>query len=321
MIVRVELPPSQPGLRSVFDSTPSSLTIATTPAIPDYRMTIAPSPVRPEEAKRPEPNVSSAKKKWSLFGKVLSFSPSSPGPGAANQEDRFDQVRRDTAASRITRSGPMTPPKHDPPTPGSDTDSVGSSPTFDMAQYVFRFALHNVPHQMHIRDRIITRPRLPAPAQARVSARLSAERRSDSPPPVRPGLPPPERRFSGAILSGLVNDAKNADPEIGPDSQESRSSMAISVNDFEVENTPLREIFGDREPRPDERDHRSVIRPEEPLGQAVTTSKYAGRALAEWCIVVNECNSFVDRRRDEGVLGLKEVEVPLLGVETLRKMG
>jgi hypothetical protein len=33
--------------------------------------------------------------------------------------------------------------------------------------------------------------------------------------------------------------------------------------------------------------------------------------------VVSECNSFVDRRRDEGVLGLNDVEVPSLGVEGL----
>ncbi|KAK8082106.1 hypothetical protein PG996_000887 [Apiospora saccharicola] len=43
-------------------------------------------------------------------------------------------------------------------------------------------------------------------------------------------------------------------------------------------------------------------------------AKYSGRALAEWSLVVAECNSFIDRRRDEGVPDLQEVEVPSLGM-------
>lgn len=48
-------------------------------------------------------------------------------------------------------------------------------------------------------------------------------------------------------------------------------------------------------------------------------SKYAGRALAEWMLIVGECNNFVERRRSEGVPALKWVEVPTLGVEGFRK--
>lgn len=55
--------------------------------------------------------------------------------------------------------------------------------------------------------------------------------------------------------------------------------------------------------------------------QRVRRSKYAGRALAEWTLVVGECNNFVERRRSEGVPGLKWVEVPTLGVEGFRKFG
>ncbi len=63
----------------------------------------------------------------------------------------------------------------------------------------------------------------------------------------------------------------------------------------------------------------SIIMPVEPKGAFAAGVKYAGRALAEWSLVVAECNSFVDRRRDEGVFGLSEVEVPTLGVEGFRK--
>ncbi|PGH27468.1 hypothetical protein AJ80_00948 [Polytolypa hystricis UAMH7299] len=48
-------------------------------------------------------------------------------------------------------------------------------------------------------------------------------------------------------------------------------------------------------------------------------SKYSGRALAEWSQVVSDCNSFFERRRDEGVPHDRMVEIPTLGVEPFRK--
>lgn len=48
-------------------------------------------------------------------------------------------------------------------------------------------------------------------------------------------------------------------------------------------------------------------------------STYAGRALAEWTLLMLEYNNFVDRRRGEGVPTLKAMEVPLLTVEGFRK--
>lgn len=54
-------------------------------------------------------------------------------------------------------------------------------------------------------------------------------------------------------------------------------------------------------------------------GESVTRAKYAGRALAEWMLIVGECNNFVDRRRSEGVPGLKWVEIPTLSIEGFRR--
>ena len=45
---------------------------------------------------------------------------------------------------------------------------------------------------------------------------------------------------------------------------------------------------------------------------------YSGRALAEWSVIVNECQSFFLRRKQEGVPGDEWVETPNLGVESLR---
>lgn len=56
-------------------------------------------------------------------------------------------------------------------------------------------------------------------------------------------------------------------------------------------------------------------------GDKVARAKYAGRALSEWSLVVNECNNFVERRRAEGVPALRWVEVPTLGVEGFRRFG
>ena len=49
--------------------------------------------------------------------------------------------------------------------------------------------------------------------------------------------------------------------------------------------------------------------------------RYAGRALAEWTWVVNECQNFFERRRSEGVQTNREVETPDLGVESFRRLG
>ena len=54
---------------------------------------------------------------------------------------------------------------------------------------------------------------------------------------------------------------------------------------------------------------------------ALGLAKYAGRALAEWALIVGECNNFVERRRKEGVPNLKMIEVPVLGVEGFRRFG
>lgn len=58
-----------------------------------------------------------------------------------------------------------------------------------------------------------------------------------------------------------------------------------------------------------------------PVGAAVCTSKYAGRAFAEWSDVITECQSFFERRRNEGVPTSSKVETPTLGVESFRRFG
>jgi len=57
-----------------------------------------------------------------------------------------------------------------------------------------------------------------------------------------------------------------------------------------------------------------------PEGAATGPSIYAGRALAEWALLVHECKTFFERRKAEGVPTYQMVETPTLGVEPFRKM-
>jgi hypothetical protein len=64
-----------------------------------------------------------------------------------------------------------------------------------------------------------------------------------------------------------------------------------------------------------------AVTSEEPNGAAATSSRYAGRALAEWTFVSHECQNFFDRRKNEGVPANKQVETPTLNVEAFRRPG
>ena len=59
--------------------------------------------------------------------------------------------------------------------------------------------------------------------------------------------------------------------------------------------------------------------PLKPEGVDVGPSKYTGRALAEWWLLLLECQNFYERRKAEGVGSLRAVETPVLTVENFRK--
>ncbi|KAL8945018.1 MAG: hypothetical protein Q9216_000002 [Gyalolechia sp. 2 TL-2023] len=59
--------------------------------------------------------------------------------------------------------------------------------------------------------------------------------------------------------------------------------------------------------------------PVDPKGAAAVQGKYAGRALVEWDLLVDEFQDFFRRRIAEGVPNDSLVETPTLGVETFRR--
>lgn len=362
MIIRTEQPAPQTGLlQTGFDSINSTFgshegsAVLSTPLEKSDNDT---------SASQTEP---ATKKRWSMFGKLMSFS-SSAGPGGSGTDgskrnstvkDDLAEARRATAAER---AGPPHPSKISHSSTESDASSTGSMPVYESAQFVFKFTLGSLPWNpnadMHDaastmlstlpRERPLCRPRLPAPAQARVSARAASTGSGAGQLPFPPaGIPfLPERLQSSISERGLVNGARNtgtfeeagtdSDQETptGKESQRSESafnlppitrvasveskpgtSLATSLSDdstIRLENVPS---GAGREA------DRHVVLPVQPVGLFKARATYSGRALAEWGIVVHECNSFIDRRRDEGVAGLREVEVPSLGVENLRRMG
>ncbi|KAL1880482.1 hypothetical protein VTK73DRAFT_5869 [Phialemonium thermophilum] len=414
VIIRTEVQQRHPGIYVPFDqfSTP----IARSRGGLGFRGTLTGNNGQIEASTADASEGSSAasyRKKWFQLGKMLSFaSASTSGSGQSSKrhsaDEELEEVRQETAAAKATKNGvhffagpPPPPPKQATTSAvASESESIsstGSSPVFEATQFVFRFALSW--HSQAAgppRDRILTRPRLPAPAQARVSARSAAMNsrsrpdgsatvgetliRSESPPPIAAGLPLPTRRYSGLMQTGLVSEARNAKPlEETEVPARGRRSLSLNIrngvssdtpsNRSTTDGRPVRPSFsirrasaseapahifepasakkpekddGGRTRRDDSRSSSdeepasqavsnlqdsnldaetarlfSSVQPTKPAGASAAGAVYAGRALAEWSIIVNECNSFVDRRRDEGVLGLSEVEVPSLSIEGL----
>ena len=62
-------------------------------------------------------------------------------------------------------------------------------------------------------------------------------------------------------------------------------------------------------------------RPRKPPPNLIAPAKYVGRALAEWELVVGECDTFFENRRQAGVPLTKLVETPALSVESFRMSG
>lgn len=302
----------------------------------------------------------SEKKRWSLLGKVLSMTATSAGSptGSAGSspkrnnswEDNFEQARKDLAAARTTPR-PTTSPAGPPPPPkptangssasnSSDGSSTGSSPLFQEQQYVFKFILGlHIYQPNQPRERILVRPRLPAPAQAWVTTR---SRSGSSPRLPAARMPAPTRKVSGLKEGGLVSGARNASPLSSPlrpeasprrISNEPAPQLSFSASFTQSLSEPLDRTAveamasegltagGDDADADDIPLGESLTQPVKPVGFYASTGIYTGRSLAEWGVIVAECNGFIDRRRDEGVLGLSEVEVPTLGVEGFRRIG
>ncbi|KAL6878578.1 DUF1765 domain-containing protein [Trichoderma novae-zelandiae] len=329
IIIKHEVVVPQPGLFVTFDT-----------------FTKASSIISPANDTSADPSLvtkSDPKRKWSLL-KLLSFgsaasavqNTSEASLGKSSVDDGLQNARRQVANSRSRHNTPATPPK----TAGSDesADSDGSNPVYEEPKFTFKFVLGwpqpQSQQQGSTLDRTLACPRLPTPAQARLGFK---PKRGGG--PTLPPLMIPTRKFSGSSQGGLVQAARNASPLSSPVLESHRQpstgggaipeeeafatsgldmdSGASTPGEFTFLPSPVVQLT----PPSEEWTGEARVGPVKPAGAFVKNLVYSGRALSEWSLVVAECNNFVERRRDEGVVSLSEVEVPLLGVEGFRKMG
>lgn len=357
MIIRTEQLAAQDGLLQTgfdtVDSTFGSHEANSAPPASSEKSNIEPPGLHLEPA---------AKKRWSMFGKLMSFS-STVGPGGtaatdaarrnSTAKDDLAEARRATAAER---AGPKTPPKSSHNSDESDASSIGSMPVYEAAQFVFKFTLGSLPWNPNAdmtdaastmlstlpRERPLSRPRLPAPAQARVCAAAAPTGSgADAPPPPAAGLLTP----SGTSENRTISEPRTAAPLVESETesdQETPTGKERQSSDLVFNLPQIKRVASDPDkmaqslttslskgstiqpevPTPQGRENdRQIVHPVKPVGVFKDRATYSGRALAEWAIVVHESNSFFDRRRDEGVSALRHVEVPSLGVENMRRMG
>ncbi|KAL7805417.1 DUF1765 domain-containing protein [Trichoderma gracile] len=324
IIIKHEVAVPQPGLFVTFDTFTKASSIVT----PANEVTSDATLVAKNDPKR----------KWS-FLKLLSFGSTASTAQNASEasqtkpstDEGLQNARREVANSRSRQLTAANPPK----TAGSDdsADSDGSNPVYEEPKFTFKFVL-GWPQQQQgpTLDRTLACPRLPTPAQSRLGFK---PKRGGG--PTLPPLMIPTRKFSGSSQGGLVQAARNANasplgspvlesqrqpfasggviPE-EPSTSGSEIDSGISTpSDFKLLPSPI------VQPTPSEEwTGEARVGPVKPAGAFLKNLVYSGRALSEWSLVVAECNNFVERRRDEGVASLNDVEVPLLGVEGFRKM-
>lgn len=322
IIIRQEVHAPQPGMfmgLDTFARTPSGTDLA---AMGDYLDSTH------------QNKGGDSKKRWSLLGKVLSFTnvtsaADTPNPAGLPKNHSFDDglqmARHETAEARSRPSTQSSTHSQKMFQLGggsaaSDTESRCSSPMLDEPGFIFKFILAWQQQQGPNRERVLSLPQLPGPAQHRLSGPDGMAR-----PVQLDGL----RQVSSSSQPGLVDRARNATPLSSPleetmrrlslaeplqagDSPTTRTGLSSPSDESDVTRTATPNT-GYRIPE--------ETRPTKPAGAFVRNAVYSGQALAEWTQVVNECNSFVDRRTDEGIDRLRDMEVPQLSVEGFRKLG
>lgn len=350
MIIRTEVQPHQAGLFMNFDSLlqpfyPSDPSLAGLSGA-------GTNPNPPSDAKR---RLSLLGKVLSFAGgSPATDAPASKEVPEGDVEQRGTHAGS-SLGRYSPLSAPLPPPKPTSPTASdrSSTGSapVFSEPQY---VFKFTLGVHVAqPNQLH--HHALARPRLPRAAQAWVNTRSRSGSdppppAARVPAPTRRisglqegGLIAAARNASSPLSSPTHTLAAHRTSRVGTEAPPQLSfspSFTRSLNeplDCDASSVLTKEtgVSGDSvaasssapsratrdsAPAGDDGDSgRSTVdtlpRAVRPTGFYATNAIYSGRALAEWNMIVAECNAFIDRRRDEGVLGLSEVEVPILSTE------
>jgi hypothetical protein len=236
-----------------FDGILKPITANTGPPTPAKRLSSLVTLNKPEDPDDYSPKLTTDspttpnKKRWSIMGKMIpsTFSASaegSPIPSRGSSPTKtLEDARRETALARSR-----------PGLPSHNSSSGSEAPQASYRILSFKFSLEWSQHF----ERNETNSKF-----TKLGWRL-----------IPPRLPAPAQSWIGARMPGISREVIGKDPA-------------------------------------------------EQGAECVQRSKYAGRALAEWALIVGEYNGFVNRRQSEGVPTLKLIEVPLLSVEGFRKFG
>lgn len=230
------------------------------------------------------------KRGWRML-KTMFSSPNNPKPGevtppGTKSEDAEIHGLDDFKDSTIGFQ-PQPPPNDNTPSEPTSENSTKSQ-----RRSSFRFTMEWSDRQRRlVRDRPLAPPSLPRPARGYLqTVRTKAATKS--------------------TLTTLSNSLSETDSSSSESEEENGDSpLTSNLTDDSVPVVPVQSKIL---PEPI-----CITRPS--TSSYVVRSKYAGRALAEWALVVSECDSFFQRRREEGVPCDEMVEVPTLGVETFRK--
>lgn len=218
--------------------------------------------------------------------KTMFSSPSNPKPGEVTPPDSKPEYTEFPSISS-SKDGQQTSTDRN----SSAEQNAGSSEK-PHRRSSFRFTLEWSDRQRRvIRDRYLFPPPLPSPAKEylrTVQAKPTTQSNSTS-----------NSVTGSSSTKGSDSDLEEESPLTSIPTEDSVPAAPVQAKTL-PSTTPA-----------------SVSQP--PTSSYVIESKYAGRALAEWALVVSECDNFFTRRREEGVPSDKLVEVPTLCVENFRK--
>lgn len=307
MIIRQEINTPQRGLFMGFDSFAR---------LPPHSMQVGDDTPDTSGLARPDSN----KKRWSLIEKVLSMTSSSPLQSPSDELPRSISDPSGLGREAVDPAG-TRPVLVTNKSAISDDGSLGSPTVFDEQKHIFKFILGWQQNHGPARERALTRPRLPLPTEARISThsrtartplpRSAAQSPPETPRPLMPRTDTGSSPSSASVEAWLRNtptsgtESQDRDDELSVNSERSRSDISNGPP-FVLDLVDGQDQF---------------TKPLKPSGIYAKNAVYCGRALAEWSQVVSECNIFTERRQDDGILRLCDVEVPLLKLEGFRKLG
>ncbi|KAL1953169.1 hypothetical protein VTO42DRAFT_3429 [Malbranchea cinnamomea] len=249
------------------------------------------NPINEDVADASEPQI---KKGWRMLKTIFS-GPSNPKPGevtppgTSSEDIEFPSADELKHAASLSQS--QTPANENKTSPESTVENKKKPHRRSSFRFTLEWTTTDRQRRI-IKDRHIFPPTLPAPAQGFLQyLRAQESTQSDS------------TSTSNSVSIGST-DGSGSDYD---DDEESRLASDLTDESIPATSTQSKPST----------DTRSTA--QSSATPYVITSKYAGRALAEWALVVSECDNFFHRRREEGVPCNKLVEVPALGVEIIRK--